>query len=116
MEQTQLDEARVRLDAERDAVDRQLRDHGVEIHGDENISVESHEGFADSAQVTAERSQQITMVEQLRVRRADVIAALRKLDEGTYGKCESCGKEIPPERLEAVPAATLCVSCKQQAG
>lgn len=116
MDQAQLDEARARLDAELEAVDRQLLDHGVAVEGDENISVDSHEGFADSAQATAERSQQITIVEQLRVRRSDVVTALRKIDEGTYGKCESCGEEIPYERLEAVPAATLCVACKQQQG
>lgn len=116
MDGKQLDDARARLEAEKEAVDRQLVDHGVELEGDENISVDSHEGFADSAQVTAERSQQITLVEQLRTRRADIITALRKIDDGTYGKCESCGQDIPIERLEAVPAATLCVSCKQQAG
>lgn len=116
MDGKQLDDARARLETEKEAVDRQLVDHGVELEGDENISVDSHEGFADSAQVTAERSQQITLVEQLRTRRADIITALRKIDDGTYGKCESCGQEIPIERLEAVPAATLCVSCKQQAG
>lgn len=116
MDQKQLDEARARLETELSSVDRQLRDHGVAVEGDENVSVDSHEGFADSAQVTAERSTQITMVEQLRARRGDVVTALRKIDEGTYGKCESCGKEIPPERLEAVPAATLCVDCKQRAG
>lgn len=116
MDGKQLDDARALLEAEKEAVDRQLLDHGVELEGDENISVGSHEGFADSAQVTAERSQQITLVEQLRARRADVLVALRKIDEGTYGKCESCGRDIPIERLEAVPAATLCVSCKQQAG
>lgn len=116
MDQKQLDEARARLEAESAAVDRQLLDHGVEVEGDENVSVEAHEGFADSAQVTAERSQHITMVEQLRVRRTDIGQALQKIDEGTYGKCESCGKEIPAERLEAVPAATLCVDCKQKAG
>lgn len=116
MDQKQLDEARARLEGERASVDRQLLDHGVAVEGDENIAVESHEGFADSAQVAAERSQHLTMVEQLRSRRADVVRALRKIDEGTYGKCESCGNEIPSERLEAVPAATLCVSCKQRAG
>ena len=116
MDQKQLDEARARLETELEAVDRQLVDHGVEVEGDENVSVEAHEGFADSAQVTAERSQQITMVEQLRVRREDIQRALEKIGEGTYGKCESCGKEIPAERLEAVPAATLCVDCKQKAG
>jgi len=113
MDQKQLDDARTRLEAEREAVDKQLQDHGVELEGDESINVEDHEGFADSAQVTAERSQQITLVEQLRVRRADILTALQKIDEGTYGKCESCGQDIPAERLEAVPAATLCVSCKQ---
>ena len=40
--------------------------------------------------------------------------ALRKIEEGTYGKCESCGGEIPWGRLEAVPYATLCVSCKEK--
>lgn len=111
-----MDEARTRLEAEKDAVDKQLLDHGVELEGDENIAVDAHEGFADSAQVTAERSQHISLVEQLRSRRADILAALRKIDDGTYGKCESCGQEIPIERLEAVPAATLCVSCKQKSG
>lgn len=113
MDRKQLDDARTRLEAEREAVDKQLRDHGVQVDGDESINIEDHEGFADSAQVTADRSQQITLVEQLRARRADVLTALQKIDDGTYGKCESCGQDIPAERLEAVPAATLCVACKQ---
>lgn len=113
MDRKQLDAARQQLLSEKEAVDKQLLDHGVELEGDESINVEDHEGFADSAQVTAERSQQITLVEQLRVRRADILTALQKNEDGTYGKCESCGQDIPVERLEAVPAATLCVSCKQ---
>lgn len=114
MEQKSLDEARARLGSEKEAVDKQLLDHGVDLEGDENISVDSHESFADSAQVTAERSQHISLVEQLRARRADILSALRKIEIGTYGRCESCGQDIPAERLEAVPAATLCVSCKQK--
>ncbi len=114
MDQKSLDEARARLESEKEAVDKQLLDHGVELEGDENISVDAHEGFADSAQVTAERSQHISLVEQLRSRRAQILAALRKIQTGTYGRCESCGQEIPAERLQAVPAATLCVSCKQK--
>jgi DnaK suppressor protein len=114
MEPDQLDAARARLEAEREAVEKQLLDHGVELEGDENISVENHEGFADSAQVTAERSHQIGLVEQLRERRSQVLIALQRIERGDYGLCERCGNEIPAERLEAVPAATLCVSCKQQ--
>ncbi|MDP9068080.1 MAG: TraR/DksA C4-type zinc finger protein [Actinomycetota bacterium] len=116
MEQEQLESARARLEAEKTAVDRQLLDHGVELEGDENISVDGHEGFADSAQVTAERSQEITLVEQMRSRRADIIVSLEKIAEGTYGTCDRCGSAIPPERLEAVPTATLCVGCKQKGG
>lgn len=43
-------------------------------------------------------------IEQLR-------RALARIDAGTYGTCESCGARIPAARLEAVPDATLCVSC-----
>ena len=43
---------------------------------------------------------------------AEIEHALRKLDEGTYGLCDSCGKPIPPDRLEALPQATLCLDCK----
>ncbi len=37
--------------------------------------------------------------------------ALEKLDDGTYGRCDSCGGEIPPRRLEAMPDSVLCVTC-----
>jgi DnaK suppressor protein len=42
---------------------------------------------------------------------ADVDRALAKLAEGTYGSCDTCGRSIPPERLEAVPWASRCVEC-----
>jgi RNA polymerase-binding transcription factor DksA len=38
-------------------------------------------------------------------------AALRRMDEGTYGTCANCGAEIPAARLEALPTATLCINC-----
>ena len=38
--------------------------------------------------------------------------ALKRIKQGTYGICTRCGKEIPEERLEAVPTAHACVSCK----
>jgi RNA polymerase-binding protein DksA len=40
---------------------------------------------------------------------AEIDAALKRIDDGTYGTCNSCGKEIPAERLEAVPWAALCI-------
>ena len=38
-------------------------------------------------------------------------AALGRIREGAYTECSSCGQEIPPQRLEAVPYTSLCVSC-----
>jgi DnaK suppressor protein len=40
--------------------------------------------------------------------------ALRRMDEGSYGICANCGEEIPLERLEALPQATLCIRCKKK--
>jgi RNA polymerase-binding protein DksA len=40
--------------------------------------------------------------------------ALQRLDTGTYGLCESCGKAIGKARMQAFPRATLCVECKQK--
>jgi len=40
--------------------------------------------------------------------------ALRRIKEGKYGKCLSCGKQINKERLEAVPHARLCIACKSK--
>ncbi len=37
--------------------------------------------------------------------------ALVKLDEGSYGKCDNCGKEIAPGRLNAAPESALCIDC-----
>jgi RNA polymerase-binding transcription factor DksA len=37
-----------------------------------------------------------------------IIAALRRIDEGTYGRCMSCGEEIPPARLRAIPETPFC--------
>lgn len=44
---------------------------------------------------------------------SDIETALRRMDEGGYGDCASCGVAIPPERLEIIPQAGLCVSCQR---
>lgn len=40
--------------------------------------------------------------------------ALRRIKDKTYGKCQECGQEISPARLEAVPHARLCIACKEK--
>lgn len=43
-----------------------------------------------------------------------IATALSRIEEGTYGRCESCGNEIPVARLEAKPSASLCVNCQER--
>jgi DnaK suppressor protein len=112
MEQHRLEAIRAELEEIKTSVERQLAEHGAPVGGD-NIDLDVNEGFADSAQATTERAQLISLIEQLRAQHAEVTKALSRLDDGTYGKCERCGNEIPIERLEAIPTASLCVTCKQ---
>ncbi|MFN2595067.1 MAG: TraR/DksA family transcriptional regulator [Actinomycetota bacterium] len=105
---------RRRLEDEKSTLERQLTEHGADTTG--GVEVGLDEGFADSAQVTTERSELLGLVEQLRDTLELVNAALQRMDQGTYGKCQQCGREIPAERLEAVPTTSLCVDCKQTAG
>jgi DnaK suppressor protein len=115
MEQEQTTMLRKRLEDERAALEKTLAEYGASP-GEEGIDVEGNDSFADSGQATAERSQALAMVEGLQEAWKDVTDALKRIEGGTYGKCERCGNDIPFERLEARPAARLCVTCKQRDG
>jgi RNA polymerase-binding transcription factor DksA len=95
---------RAQLTAERDRVSDQLRELGVDRSSFD-------EGFADSGQVTAERGEVQALVGTLRETLTEIDVALAKLDDDTYGTCESCGGSISEARLEAMPAARLCITC-----
>jgi RNA polymerase-binding transcription factor DksA len=95
---------RAQLAAERDRVSDQLRELGVDRSSFD-------EGFADSGQVTAERGEVQALVGTLRETLTDIDVALAKFDNGAYGVCESCGGPISEARLEAMPAARLCITC-----
>ena len=112
MEEDQMQQLKTRLEEELESVERQLAEHGAAT-GANGVEVDLDEGFADSAQATAERSEQLALVEQLQEHRRDVMGALTRIGDGAYGKCERCGQDIPYERLEARPTATLCMTCKQ---
>jgi DnaK suppressor protein len=65
----------------------------------------------DGTTEAVERIAKVGQAEQLDAMRVDVVRALAKLDEGTYGICDRCGALIPDERLEARPWSVLCVGC-----
>ncbi len=59
-----------------------------------------------------EREKSATLLETLEAKLAAVDHALKIIEAGQYGVCERCGAEIPQERLEVKPEATLCVKCQ----
>jgi RNA polymerase-binding protein DksA len=68
---------------------------------------------ADAGAKTFEREQEITLANNSRGMLEQSLRALARLDDGSYGACESCGRPVGKMRLQAFPRATLCVSCKQ---
>lgn len=68
---------------------------------------------SDLAQDYVRRDRSTALEEQMEDTLREIETALQNLDEGTYGKCARCGKEIAPERLEALPYAALCIQCQQ---
>jgi DnaK suppressor protein len=65
----------------------------------------------EGTSIAVERLSQIAAHDRLRHTLADVDRAQHKLEEGTYGTCDSCGGEITSDRLDAMPWATQCITC-----
>lgn len=98
---------RATLSEERESLRRKLTELGA---GDELESGPSFdEGFADSSQVAAEQGEVRALAADLQSLLDDVERALTKLDDGSYGRCESCEEPIAPARLEAMPASRFCL-------
>jgi DnaK suppressor protein len=110
MTETSQQLLRDQLQEERERVREQLNNLG---RGDA-ADLDFDENFADSGQVTAERGEVDALSGQLTETLQDIEDALAKFDAGTYGECESCHQRIPEARLEAMPAARLCIACASQ--
>ena len=109
------DDARRHLGAERERLASLEEDYeaaGLTSESEEASlgelsSVDQHQ--ADLGTETFNRERDLSILEQVQGELADVEHALRRLDDGTYGTCEACGKRIPDDRLEAMPAARFCL-------
>jgi RNA polymerase-binding transcription factor DksA len=101
-----LEVLRTTLRDEHDHLNHQLGELGV---GGQGLAFD--ENFADSGQVAAEKGEHRVLANSIQEALADVDRAIQKLDEGTYGRCESCGADISEARLEAMPATRYCIEC-----
>src|SRR5687767_4483063 len=113
-----LEKLRRLLEEERETYVRQARDLAAEAEalaterepGDTQFDEESGEG--DTLNVERERDLALSASANQAVEEID--RALRRMDTGSYGICERCGKKIAVARLEALPFAALCIECKSR--
>ena len=111
MDDATLTRLREELEHDRQQQLDMLTENGADPYSDAVANMGSDDGFADSAQATASRSETLALIDVARTRLQQIDSALQQMDEGTYGVCENCGKRIDAERLEARPLSTLCVDC-----
>lgn len=87
-------------------------------HADENggelSSPAGDQHIADHASDTFDRELDESLEENAVQVLHEIDVALARIEEGTYGTCSACGREIPEERLAAVPYATLCIDDKRK--
>ena len=99
-----VEDARLTLEAERDRIRLVLSEeveHPKVAHGAQT---------AAATEVTeSQRGQQLRGREQQHL--VQIEAALGRIEAGTFGRCQTCGKAIAPERLEALPWAIDCIDC-----
>ena len=105
---------RARLIEERDRLDATTGELAQELDIDESqrssgelASVDQHP--ADAGSEASEREKDGVILTSLRERQEEVEAALQRLENDAYGKCEECNEPIGDDRLEAFPAARFCI-------
>jgi RNA polymerase-binding protein DksA len=80
---------------------------------DESGEARIDQHLADAATITLDREIDETLEESERALLGEIDAALVRIDDGTYGTCQRCGRPIGEERLEARPHARLCIDCQR---
>jgi DnaK suppressor protein len=80
----------------------------------EEVSAGSDNHLAETATVTLDREIDYSLEENATEVLGGIDAALKRLDDGTFGTCARCGKKIAEERLEARPWSSLCIDCQRE--
>jgi RNA polymerase-binding protein DksA len=114
------DRYRTALLEERERVERALAnlrdDHPGSIEDEvEEVAGTADNHLAETATATLGREIDYGLEENSTQVLESIDAALKRIEDGTYGICTNCGKEIAPERLDAYPWASLCIDCKREA-
>jgi len=86
----------------------------AQMDGARRSAVVHEEGLKDDGTDTYEQERAVSLAAGLRQALEEVDRALQKISEGSYGRCDVCGADIPLERLQILPQANLCVQCKSK--
>ncbi|MCA1816279.1 MAG: TraR/DksA family transcriptional regulator [Acidobacteria bacterium] len=109
-----------KLEHFRNLLNEQLRANNEQVRDNQRAAADmiaNDDGVKDSLDLSMQdHNQELAL--RLGERESEAVAeideALRRIDEGTYGDCERCGKPIPVERLEALPTARYDAACQSQ--
>ena len=108
LEEEKILEFKTKLEDELRELDKEIKDlDKMPEFGTETAEIQDEE--ADEAE---EWTTNVSIESTLKVRRADILDALKKIDENKYGSCEKCANEIEQEILNINPESRLCKNCK----
>ncbi|RCW71869.1 TraR/DksA C4-type zinc finger protein [Saliterribacillus persicus] len=114
LHRSQLEQCKQELLSQKNALKKHLSDHfGLEIEQNKETSSElsnydNHPG--DTGTELFEREKDIALNEHAEQEMKQIEEALNAIENGTYGICEQCGKDIPAERLIALPTTNRCIT------
>ena len=108
-----------RLEHFRQLLNEQLRQHSDNVRDNQQAALEmiADDGVKDSVDMSLQDVNQelaFRLGERESQTVADIDEALRRLDEGTFGTCERCGKPIDERRLDALPTARFDAACQSE--
>ena len=106
------DAALATLKDERSAILHQLAELGADESGELTGDMDYGDAFADAGAATAERTETMGIIENLKIHLDGVGRAIDRIAQGTYGVCTVCGKEIPGDRMKYRPTSSQCIDCK----
>lgn len=114
-----VEKFQARLEAERARLLGLIEDYERELE-DARLSESSSDrspdpGNAEASSTKLEYAKELSIEQNTLDLLGKVERALERIDEGTYGTCEICGKSIPLTRLDVLPYATFCVDCARKA-
>lgn len=105
---------RKQLEAEREQLLSEIERLDADF-SDESWKEQRSDDEAYTGSAIFERERTMSLAQNARAMLRKIDAALERIEAGNFGQCLNCGEAIDPERLEALPQAELCLSCRTEA-